>query len=158
MSVRGQCDILICLDDVVGKRHPYRQLDRQLDFAVLSKPLQALYSDKGRTELGAKRAFRMLVLQVIEDISDREMERFMGENVAAKWFCQFGLAEKSPDHGFFGDFRKRLGTKRLMDIFNVLRCSLKAQGLVREVFTFVDASHENASAIIHHMSGSVFVA
>ena len=83
----------------------------------------------------------MLVLQVIEDISDREMERFMGENVAAKWFCQFGLAEKSPDHGFFGDFRKRLGTKRLMDIFNVLRCSLKAQGLVREVFTFVDASH-----------------
>ena len=141
MSVRGQSEILICLNDLVGKEHPYRQLDVLLDFAVLCKPLQALYSDKGRAEFGAERAFRLLVLQFIEDISDREMERFVGENNAAKWFCQFGLAEKTPDHSFFGDFRKRLGTKRLMDIFNVLRSSLKAQDLVREVFTFVDASH-----------------
>ena len=82
----------------------------------------------------------MLVLQFLEDVSDREMERFMGENLAGKWFCGFGLSEQAPDHSFFGDFRKRLGTKRLMDIFNQLRASLKAAGLIREVFTFVDAS------------------
>lgn len=64
----------------------------------------------------------------------------MAENLAAKWFCGFGLSEKTPDHSFFGDFRKRLGTKRLMDIFNRLRASLKAAGLIREVFTFLDAS------------------
>jgi len=50
------------------------------------------------------------------------------------------LSEKTPDHSFFGDFRKRLGTKRLMDIFNRLRTNLKSAGLIREVFTFVDAS------------------
>lgn len=82
----------------------------------------------------------MLVLQFLEDVSDREMERFMRENLAAKWFCGFGLSDKTPDHSFFGDFRKRLGTKRLMEIFNRLRMSLKEAGLIREVFTFVDAS------------------
>lgn len=82
----------------------------------------------------------MLVLQFLEDILDREMERFMRENLAAKWFCGFGVSDRTPDHSFFGSFRKRLGTKRLMDIFNRLRARLKAAGLIREVFTFVDAS------------------
>ena len=100
-----------------------------------------LYSRKGRKEFGAARAFRMLVLQFLEDLSDREMERYMRENTAAKWFCQFDLTEKTPDHSFFGDFRKRLGTERLMDIFSLVREGLKHAGLVREVFTFVDASH-----------------
>ena len=87
----------------------------------------------------------MLVLQFVEDLSARrhkgEMERFMRENLAAKWFCSFGLGEQTPDHSFFGTFRKRLGTERLMNIFSCLRASLKAAGLIREVFTFVDASH-----------------
>ena len=56
------------------------------------------------------------------------------DNDNSFWF------ENAQDHSFFGDFRKRLGTKRLMDIFNHLRASLKAAGLIREIFTFVDAS------------------
>ncbi len=67
------------------------------------------------------------------------MERFMRENLAGKWFCAFALSERPPDHSFFGDFRQRPGTKRLMDLFNRLRDGLKEAGLIREVFTFVDA-------------------
>ncbi len=137
---RDQIEMFATLDGLVLADHPYRKFEAVVDLCALAKPLAALYSDRGRPELGAGRAFRMLVLQFLEDISDREMERFMRENLAAKWFCGFGLSEKTPDHSFFGDFRKRLGTKGLMDIFNRLRVSLKAAGLIREVFTFVDAS------------------
>jgi hypothetical protein len=28
-----------------------------------------------------------LLLQFIEDLSDRELERFIAENASAKWFC-----------------------------------------------------------------------
>ena len=35
----------------------------------------------------------MLVLQFLEDVSDWEMERFMRETLAAKWFCGFGLED-----------------------------------------------------------------
>ena len=137
---RDQLEMFTTLNGLVSADHSYRKFEAVVDFDALSKPLTALYSDRGRPELGAERAFRMLVLQFLEDVSDREMERFMAENLAAKWFCGFGLSEKTPDHSFFGDFRKRLGTKRLMEIFDRLRTSLKAAGLIREFFTFVDAS------------------
>ena len=141
MSVRTQSNIFVCLDDLVCKKHPYRHFDSLFNFSELSRPIASLYSSQGRRELGAERAFRMLIIQFLEDLSDREMERYMLENNAAKWFCQFELTQKTPDHSFFGDFRKRLGTKHLMDIFSTLREGLKQAGLIREVFTFVDASH-----------------
>ncbi len=76
----------------------------------------------------------------MEDLSDREMERYLQENLACKWFFDMNLGEKAPDHSYFGDFRKRLGTGRLMDIFSQVRNSLRGMGLIREIFTFVDAS------------------
>lgn len=141
MSTRTQSTIFVCLDDLVSPSHPYRHFDGVLDYAELSRPLASLYSHKGRKELGAEQALRMLILQFLEDLSDREMERYLLENTSAKWFCQFDLTGKTPDHSFFGDFRKRLGTKRLMEVFSRVREGLKQAGLIREVFTFVDASH-----------------
>ncbi len=137
---RDQLEMFTTLDGLVAQAHPYRKFESLVDFTDLARPLQSLYSDRGRPELGAERALRMLVLPFPEDLSDREMERFMRENPAAKWFSGFGLSERTPDHSFFGDFRKRLGTPRLMEIFNRLRASLKQDGLIREVFPFVDAS------------------
>lgn len=137
---RHQQELFVTLDTLVSQDHPYRKFEGLLDFKILSQGLKDLYSDKGRPELGAERSFCMLVLQFLEDVSDREMERLMEENLAAKWFCGFSLSDKTPDHSYFGSFRKRLGTKRLMDIFNQLRTRLQSAGLIREVFTFVDAS------------------
>jgi IS5 family transposase len=120
--------------------HPYRKLDQLLSFSEISKPYYSLYSMNGRKEKGVEFGLRALVLQFIEDLSDREMERFLQENLAGKWFCELGIGEKSPDHSYFGDFRKRLGTERLMNIFSHVRGSLREMGLIKEIFTFVDAS------------------
>ncbi|ODS22656.1 hypothetical protein AB835_13035 [Candidatus Endobugula sertula] len=95
---------------------------------------------KGRKEKGVELGLRILVLQFIEDLSDREMERYLQENTAGQWFCDLALGEKTPDHSYFGDFRDRLGTKRLMALFSQVRDSVKGMGLIREVSTFVDAS------------------
>ena len=76
----------------------------------------------------------------MEDLSDREMERYLQENLASKWFCDMNPGEEAPDHSYSGDFRKRLGTERLMDIFSQIRNSLQGMGLIQEIFTFVDAS------------------
>ena len=34
----------------------------------------------------------------MENLSDRELERFLQENTAGKWFCGFGLLETTLDH------------------------------------------------------------
>lgn len=68
------------------------------------------------------------------------MTRYLQENSSAKWFCNLGLDDLAPHHSYFGEFRRCLGTKRLMDLFNQVRTALKTKGLAREVFTFIDAS------------------
>lgn len=140
MSSREQAELLVVLDNLVSKDHPYRALEKLFDFKALCAPHQDIYAVKGRKDLGIERAFKMLLLQFMEDVSDREMERFMRENTSSKWFCGFGLCERTPDHSYFGKFRQRLGTSRLMKIFNTIRSTLKEQGYLRETFTFVDAS------------------
>jgi len=47
----------------------------------------------------------------MEDLSDREMERYLQENVAAKYFCGFSLTEKTPDYISFSKMRARVGTR-----------------------------------------------
>jgi IS5 family transposase len=140
MGKRQQSSIFFALDELIPVDHPYRKLDQLLSFSEISKPYYSLYSMNGRKEKGVEFGLRALVLQFIEDLSDREMERFLQENLAGKWFCELGIGEKSPDHSYFGDFRKRLGTERLMNIFSHVRGSLREMGLIKEIFTFVDAS------------------
>lgn len=140
MSKREQNNLFLSLDTLVPVCHPYRKLDHLLPFDKISEPYHSLYSFKGRKEKGVEFALRALVLQFLEDLSDREMERFLQENLAGKWFCDLGFGEKAPDHSYFGEFRQRLGTTGLMNIFSQVRASLREMGLIKEVFTFVDAS------------------
>ncbi len=53
------------------------------------------------------------VTNPISDLSDRELERFIFENAAARWFCQFDLTAKTPDHFVFGRVRSRIGTANI---------------------------------------------
>ena len=115
-------------------------------FGTIEKSLNSTEKEAAYKGYGVVRLFRCLVLQFMEDISDRELERYMQENNAAKWFCEFSLTERTPDHSVFSRIRKRIGTNRLSQIFNLLKDQLKEQGLISEVFTFVDASHLIAKA------------
>jgi len=76
----------------------------------------------------------------MEDLSDRLFERFMAENIAGKWFCDFGIAEKTPDYTTFCKFRNFLGQNRIQLIFDEAKRQLAEKGYMPEVFTFIDAS------------------
>ena len=76
----------------------------------------------------------------LEDKSDRQMEEFLHDSLAAKFFCNFGLCDETPDYSYFSKFRSRIGTYQLSKIFKKMVASLKKEGLIREFYTFVDAS------------------
>lgn len=126
--------------DLVKPEHPYRRLLAMVDFEGLCSPLQSKYGVRGRAGYPVAGLFKALLLQWMEDLSDRELERYLEENVAGKFFCGFELGDPTPDHSTFGVMRERIGTHGLAKLFNRVRDQLKAQGLVREVFTFVDAT------------------
>tara|TARA_B100001964_G_C14095959_1_gene537012 strand:- start:1 stop:963 length:963 start_codon:yes stop_codon:yes gene_type:complete len=131
----------VSLDDLVPSTHSYRQFSSLWSFEGVNQRLQKLEKDNAYKGYGLLRLFKCLLLQFLEDTSDRELQRFLQENTAAKWFCGFGLAEKTPDYSVFSKLRKRIGTKVLSAIFADLREQLKAQGVMNEVFSFVDATH-----------------
>jgi IS5 family transposase len=127
--------------ELVRSDHPYRRLLVLVPFESLCAPLRSKYSDIGRGGYPVETMFKALLLQWMEDLSDRELERFLEENMAAKLFCGFELTEQTPDFSSFSVARKRIGTQGVADLFNAVRERLRQAGLVREVFTFVDATH-----------------
>ena len=128
------------LEELVRKDHPYRKLLKLVDFDKLSKPLESLYSKTGAPAYPVSSAVKMLIVQYLDDCSDREMEEHMADSLAAKLFCGFGLKDPTPDHSYFGKLRKRIGTKRIAQLFNDLRDAMKKAGYVGEVFSFVDST------------------
>jgi len=50
----------------------------------------------------------------MEDLSDRELDRFLQEDTAGKYFCGFSLLEKTPDHIYFSALRKKSDPEGLL--------------------------------------------
>ncbi len=67
----------------------------------------------------------------MENLSGRELERYLNENNAAKWFCGFELTEQTPNNTLFVKIRSRIGTELLAKLFNNLRDQLKAKGYMK---------------------------
>lgn len=125
---------------VVGLDHAYRKINKLIDFEVVTKPLEILYSPLGQHGIPVMKGVKAMLLQFWEDYSDREMETAVRENFAIRWFCGFGLTEKTPDHTYFCKLRKRVGTKRVADMFNSINDELQKNGLFGNIFYFLDAS------------------
>lgn len=129
------------IEVLVEKNHTYRKIRELVDIKELLPKVEGLYpSGKGRKGYGAEKALRMLILQFMEDLSDREMERYLKENLACKWYCGFELASQTPDHSYFRTVRDSIGTRGMGELFAAIREALKRQGYLKEMFTFVDAS------------------
>jgi len=133
--------IMVSLNDLVPEDHIYRKFLELWNFKRTEKRLKKLEKDNNYKGFGILRLFKCLLLQFMEDLSDRELKKFMQENTAGKLFCGFELTEATPEHTVFTKVRKRIGTKKLSELFNDLRDQLQSQGYMNEVFSFVDASH-----------------
>lgn len=128
------------MEKAVSPDHPFRTLNQVLNLDKIARRYRCLYSRTGAKGLPVEKSLRALVIQFLEDYSDRQMERALKENLAVKWFVGFDLGEETPDHSFFGKFRTRLGTKQLEEIFELINQALADKGLIGSTFHFLDAS------------------
>jgi len=134
---------MVTLDQLIDQAHSYRKFKELWDLSEVKSELEAIeFANASNFKgYGIFRLFLCLLIQFMEDLSDRELEESLRTNLASKWFCQFGLTDKTPNYSLFSKIRLRIGTKRLAKIFNILRSQLKSKGYMNEVFTFIDASH-----------------
>jgi len=131
---------MVSIEQLVPETHTYRKLKKLLDFNRLTKSVRMQESELGATGYGKPRLLMCLILQFMEDLSDREFERFIAENNSGKWFCGFSLLEKTPDFTTICKFRNALGTKEMGRLFHEVKRQMQAKNCCSEVFTFVDSS------------------
>ena len=112
---------MISLEELIPADHPYRYFKQVLNEAFIERCLSGVSVGLGREGYGISRLFYGMLLQFLEDLSDRECERFLKENLSGKWLCGFGLGEITPDHNAFYRTRKRIGTKKLSQLFAQMR-------------------------------------
>ena len=106
---------IVTLDELVDKGHIYRQLKKELNFEDIDKRLSVLRKDNPNEGYGLSRLFKCIFLQYLEDLSDRELERYLKENNAVKWFCGLGLTEKTP--GGFQQSSKENRSRNIIENF-----------------------------------------
>lgn len=135
----GQLE-MVSVEQLVGEKHPYRRLKSLLNFGKIVRAAAVSDRELGATGFGRERLLMCLILQFMEDLSDREAERFIAENIVGRWFCGFGLAEKTPDYTTICKFRGLVGTKNMGHLFHEVKKQLQAKGHCSEIFTFIDAT------------------
>jgi len=127
---------MVTLDDLVGKNHPYRKLISLVNFEHLCLPLRKKLEAKGTLHgYGINTLFRCLLLQFYQDLSDRQLQDYLQENMAARLFCGFSLNHKTPTYSLFSKVRDRIGTQMLAKLFNKLNRSLKRKGYLPQPYT-----------------------
>jgi len=82
----------------------------------------------------------MLPSKFVEDLSDRHIERGMGEIMALKWFCAFTQKDETPNFIHFTKLYRRIGTKGISSLYNSFQEMLKEKGYMSEIFTMDTSS------------------
>ena len=103
---------MVCLEDLVSSAHIYRKFLNLWNLDSVRMELERLEVDSDYKGYGIYRIFLCLLLQFLEDLSDRELERFIAENASAKWFCQFGLYQFPSLINFLGEIFLRIKFRR----------------------------------------------
>ncbi len=132
---------MVSLEQLVTKDHRYRKFKALFNFEAIEAELLAVESAANYKGYGILRLFKCLLLQFMEGMFDRELERYLANSTAGKWFCDFSLTEPTSEHSVFSKMRKKIDTNLLSKIFAIFRDQLRAAGYMSEVFTFVDATH-----------------
>jgi transposase, IS5 family len=117
-----------------------RAIEKLISFKEISTRFTELEKNRGRDGYSVEVGIRSIFLQFFYDLSDREMEEAMRDNMAIKWFCGFEIEAQTPDHTYFCRIRKMLGDEKMAKIFQEINTKAKNNGILREVFVFVDSS------------------
>lgn len=96
---------MISTDLIMPQNHIYRKILPLINIKELSKFIKNKNPFVGPNGFGNKRLIFINVLQYLENLSDRDMEKEIQENITKKWFCGFSLSEKTPTYSTFCKFR-----------------------------------------------------
>lgn len=121
--------------------HFLKDLAQVVDFSFVQAACKDYYPEGGRAPWDSVLMFKMVFLQFLYDLSDREVEENATFNLAYKWFLGLSTEELPPDHTTLCRFRQRLGAEGFQRLFNQVVDQARARGLISDRLHIIDATH-----------------
>ena len=132
-------------DELIPADHLLRQIAATVDFSFVGDLVSDYYCpDNGRPSWDPLVLLRVVFLQFLYDLSDREIEEQVNFHLVRKWFAGLGPEERAPDHSTLSRFRSRLGPEKFQQIFNEIIAQAHEAGLVSDRLQIIDATHLQA--------------
>lgn len=122
------------------RSHFLHDLTRTVDFSFVKPALKDFYADWGRDPWDPVLMFKMVFLQFLYNLSDREIEEQCTWNMMFKCFLGLSAEELPPDHTTLCRFRVRLGAEGFQKLFNQVVEQARAQGLFSDRLHIIDAT------------------
>lgn len=120
--------------------HLLMRMQRTIDFSFITPLVEDCYSAIGRKAYDPVCMIKLLILQTLYDLSEREVVEQADANIIFRAFLERSLDDDIPHWTLLGKFRERLGEKRFTDLFNRIVLMAKEQGLLDETLRIIDSS------------------
>lgn len=146
------------LGDLVPTDHAYRRIEQHLDLRFLYKQTRPLYGTEGQKSIDPVVFFKLCLLGYFNNItSDRRLQQYCSDSIAARWFLGYDIDESLPVHSTISRTRQLYGTKLFEQVFcQVLALCVEA-GLVEGKRQAVDSGLIKANASIDSMQRIVIM-
>lgn len=135
-------------DQIVPKGHFLRHLQAVIPWEEYGNQLLACYKgvgEHGRPPWEPVLMLKVLLLAQLYQLSRRDTEAYINENIPAKWFLGLAMDKSAPDYSTIADFQSRLVKNRKADVFKKLLDDLialaKSKGVLFGSIQIVDSVH-----------------
>lgn len=139
-------------DQVVPQNHFLRLLNRLIDWDRFTERIIELYrggGEYGRPPFNPMQLLKMCLLAYFYNLSDRQVEVYVNENLPAKYFVGLGLDQKAPDHSTLTIFRNRLIKQGDLGVFEDLLAEIVQIAIISGIqfgnLQIIDSVHSEAN-------------
>ncbi len=129
------------------KRHSEHLLvliKQWVSFKGLNELLGDLYSTGGRKAYQPETMFRLLLIQFLYNLSDRETIDRVDTDLICRWFVGLSLNEDLPHFTRLNEFKDRLGKERFEQLFNRLVKACREANIISDELRIIDTTDQKA--------------
>jgi len=139
-------------NQVVPEEHFLRKLKQIIDWQYFTEKLITLYKGEGvvgRPPFDPGQVLRIELIAYFYNLSERQVEVHVNENLPAKYFVGLAVDQKAPDHSTLTVFRERLIQNGKLKVFEellaeVIEVALQS-GIQFGTIQIVDSVHSIAN-------------
>lgn len=133
---------------VRNQDHLLVQIKQIVSFAGLNEKLKDCYSKDGRYAYQPETMLKILIIQFLYDLSDREVMRKIDTDIICRWFADVGMSDSLPHFTKLGTFKERLSLERFEKLFNAIVIACRKAGLVSDELREIDTTDQKAKVNI----------